>query len=39
MPQLVKGGKYVHGWSKVSAKGKIVILDEAKKHSDIELFE
>jgi bifunctional DNA-binding transcriptional regulator/antitoxin component of YhaV-PrlF toxin-antitoxin module len=29
MPQLVKGGKYVFGWSKVGNKGKIVIPSEA----------
>jgi bifunctional DNA-binding transcriptional regulator/antitoxin component of YhaV-PrlF toxin-antitoxin module len=29
MPQIVKGGKYVYGWSKVSEKGEIVIPDEA----------
>jgi bifunctional DNA-binding transcriptional regulator/antitoxin component of YhaV-PrlF toxin-antitoxin module len=29
MPQLVKGGKYVYGWSKVSHTGKIVIPHEA----------
>jgi hypothetical protein len=33
MPQLVKGGKYAYGESKVSAT------DETKKHPDIELFE
>ncbi|MBD3189326.1 MAG: hypothetical protein GF308_01715 [Candidatus Heimdallarchaeota archaeon] len=29
MPQLVKGGKYVFGWSKVNNEGKIVIPPEA----------
>jgi len=29
MPQLVKGGKYVFGWSKVGDEGKIVIPPEA----------
>ncbi len=29
MPQLVKGGKYAFGWSKVGSNGKIVIPDEA----------
>jgi bifunctional DNA-binding transcriptional regulator/antitoxin component of YhaV-PrlF toxin-antitoxin module len=31
MPQLVKGGKYVYGWSKVSNRGKIAIPNEAKE--------
>jgi len=29
MPQLVKGGKYVFGWSKVNDEGKIVIPSKA----------
>ena len=29
MPRLVKGGKYVYGWSQVGNDGKIVIPDEA----------
>ena len=29
MPQLVKGGKYVYGMSRVGATGNIVILPEA----------
>lgn len=29
MPQLVKGGKYVYGWSKVGDTGKIVIPPDA----------
>ena len=29
MPQLVKGGKYVYGWSEVYPEGKIVIPPEA----------
>jgi bifunctional DNA-binding transcriptional regulator/antitoxin component of YhaV-PrlF toxin-antitoxin module len=29
MPQLVKGGKYVFGWSRISDKGGIVIPAEA----------
>ncbi|MFX1449203.1 MAG: hypothetical protein ACFFCM_00090 [Promethearchaeota archaeon] len=29
MPQLVKGGKYVFGWSKVGDNGRIVIPKEA----------
>jgi bifunctional DNA-binding transcriptional regulator/antitoxin component of YhaV-PrlF toxin-antitoxin module len=35
MPQIVKGGKYVYGWSRVSVKGKIVIPDEAKEEYDL----
>jgi bifunctional DNA-binding transcriptional regulator/antitoxin component of YhaV-PrlF toxin-antitoxin module len=35
MPQLVKGGKYVYGWSKVSARGKIAIPDEAKEEYNL----
>jgi hypothetical protein len=29
LPRLVKGGKYVYGWSQVGYDGKIVIPDEA----------
>jgi bifunctional DNA-binding transcriptional regulator/antitoxin component of YhaV-PrlF toxin-antitoxin module len=29
MPQLVKGGKYAYGWSKVGTEGRIVIPPEA----------
>ncbi len=29
MPRLVKGGKYVYGWSEVASDGRIVIPDEA----------
>jgi bifunctional DNA-binding transcriptional regulator/antitoxin component of YhaV-PrlF toxin-antitoxin module len=29
MPQLVRGGKYVYGWSMVSDQGKIIIPPEA----------
>jgi len=29
MPQLVKGGKHVYGWSRVSSQGEIVIPKEA----------
>ena len=29
MPQLVKGGKHVFGWSKVGEQGSIVIPSEA----------
>lgn len=29
MPRLVKGGKYVYGWSKVAGDGKIVVPKEA----------
>ena len=30
MPRLVKGGKYVYGWTKVGTDGKIVVPDEAQ---------
>lgn len=29
MPRLVKGGKYVYGWSEASSEGRIVVPDEA----------
>jgi bifunctional DNA-binding transcriptional regulator/antitoxin component of YhaV-PrlF toxin-antitoxin module len=29
MPQIVKGGKYIYGWSKVNERGKIKIPKEA----------
>jgi hypothetical protein len=29
MPRLVKGGKYVYGWSEVSSEGRGVVTDEA----------
>ncbi len=29
MPRLVKGGKYVYGWSKVGSDGRITVPDEA----------
>jgi bifunctional DNA-binding transcriptional regulator/antitoxin component of YhaV-PrlF toxin-antitoxin module len=29
MPRLVKGGKYVYGWSEVGSEGRIVVPDEA----------
>ena len=29
MPQLVKGGKYIFGWSKVGENGKIIMPEEA----------
>ena len=35
MPQIVKGGKYVYGWSKVGEKGKIVIPPEALREYDL----
>jgi bifunctional DNA-binding transcriptional regulator/antitoxin component of YhaV-PrlF toxin-antitoxin module len=35
MPQIVKGGKYVYGWSKVSNRGKIVIPNEAKEEYNL----
>ena len=36
MPQLVKGGKYVFGWSKVGEKGKIIIPHEALQEYNLE---
>lgn len=38
MPQLVKGGKYVYGWSKVGEKGKIVIPPEAVKEYNLSKY-
>jgi bifunctional DNA-binding transcriptional regulator/antitoxin component of YhaV-PrlF toxin-antitoxin module len=35
VPQLVKGGKYVYGWSKVSDRGKIAIPDESKEEYNL----
>ena len=35
MPQLVKGGKYVFGWSKVEPNGKIVIPNEAREEYNL----
>ena len=29
MPRLVKGGKYVYGWSEVGSGGKVAVPDEA----------
>jgi len=29
MPRLVKGGKYVYGWSEVSREGRVAVPDEA----------
>jgi len=29
MPRLVKGGKYVYGWSEVGSDGRVVVPDEA----------
>ncbi len=36
MPQLVKGGKYVFGWSLASERGEIVIPPEAKEEYGLE---
>ena len=36
MPQLVKGGKYVFGWSFVSKDGRIIIPEEARQEYGIE---
>ena len=35
MPRLVKGGKWVFGWSKISAEGKIVIPPEPLNEYEI----
>ena len=37
MPQIVKGGKYVFGWSKVGIQGKIKIPPEAFKEYNLSL--
>jgi hypothetical protein len=37
MPRLVKGGKYVYGWSKVGENGKIVVPNEALVEYNIQL--
>ncbi|MFW9852427.1 MAG: hypothetical protein ACFFDS_05770 [Candidatus Thorarchaeota archaeon] len=39
MPQLVKGGKYVFGWSKINPNGKIKIPEEASSEYKIEINE
>jgi bifunctional DNA-binding transcriptional regulator/antitoxin component of YhaV-PrlF toxin-antitoxin module len=36
MPRLVKGGKYVYGWSKVKKNGEIVIPDEALQEYELQ---
>ena len=35
MPRLVKGAKWIYGWSKVSDKGNIVIPPEALKEYEV----
>jgi hypothetical protein len=35
MPQLVKGGKYAYGWSKVDKNGKIIIPREAAEEYNL----
>ena len=37
MPQIVKGGKYLFGWSKVGNNGKIKIPPEAYKEYNLKL--
>ena len=37
MPQLVKGGKYVFGWSIISKDGQIIIPPEACKEYNYEI--
>jgi bifunctional DNA-binding transcriptional regulator/antitoxin component of YhaV-PrlF toxin-antitoxin module len=39
MPQIVKGGKYIFGWSRVGDKGKIRIPPEAFKEYDLIRYE
>ncbi len=39
MPQLVKGGKYIFGWSHVSDSGRIPIPDEARIEYGFRPFE
>jgi bifunctional DNA-binding transcriptional regulator/antitoxin component of YhaV-PrlF toxin-antitoxin module len=39
MPQLVKGGKYVFGWSSVRKDGRIIIPEEARHEYRIEAGE
>ncbi|MBN2105514.1 hypothetical protein JW835_15860 [bacterium] len=39
MPQLVKGGKYVFGWSHVSDSGKIRIPEEARDEYNLLPFD
>ena len=36
MPQLVKGGKYVFGWSQIGKDGRIKIPDEAFKEYELD---
>jgi bifunctional DNA-binding transcriptional regulator/antitoxin component of YhaV-PrlF toxin-antitoxin module len=37
MPRLVKGGKYVYGWSEVSSEGRIVVPDEALRDYQLKI--
>ena len=37
MPQLVKGGKYVFGWSIIGADGSILLPEEARHEYQLEL--
>jgi bifunctional DNA-binding transcriptional regulator/antitoxin component of YhaV-PrlF toxin-antitoxin module len=39
MPQIVKGGKYIFGWSRVGDKGEIRIPPEALQEYDLERCE
>lgn len=36
MPQIVKGGKYVFGWSRVGKTGRIIIPEEAAQEYELE---
>lgn len=39
MPQLIKGGKYVYGWSRVSGTGRICIPEEARNEYNFHPFD
>jgi bifunctional DNA-binding transcriptional regulator/antitoxin component of YhaV-PrlF toxin-antitoxin module len=39
MPQLVRGGKYVYGWSKVSDQGRIPVPSEAMNEYGFKEFD
>jgi len=39
MPQIVKGGKYIFGWSRVGDKGEIRIPPEAFQEYDLKNYE
>jgi bifunctional DNA-binding transcriptional regulator/antitoxin component of YhaV-PrlF toxin-antitoxin module len=39
MPQLVKGGKYIFGWSAVNKDGRIAIPNEAREEYDLKVYD